>query len=76
MRFADVRCFSTLPIYRWRTIGMEACAGSNYWGRELEQLGHCVKLIPAQHVKPLARGQNNVPNPGRTEAHKERNKVT
>jgi transposase len=40
-------------------IGLEACAGSSYWGRELEQLGHSVKLIPAQHVKPLVRGQKN-----------------
>lgn len=48
--------FAQLPVC---TIGMEACAGSNYWGRELERLGHCVKLIPAQHVKPLVRGQKN-----------------
>ncbi len=41
------------------TIAIEACAGSNYWGRELEKLGHQVRLIPAQHVKPLRRGQKN-----------------
>ncbi len=51
-----VRYFAELPVC---TIGMEACAGSNYWGRELERLGHRVRLVPAQHVKPLVRGQKN-----------------
>jgi transposase len=51
-----VRYFAQLPAC---TIGMEACAGSNHWGRELERLGHQVRLIPAQHVKPLVRGQKN-----------------
>lgn len=40
-------------------IGMETCAGSHYWGRELSALGHEVKLIPAQHVKPYLRGNKN-----------------
>lgn len=40
-------------------IGIEACASSHYWARELEQLGHSVGLIPAQHVKPLLRGNKN-----------------
>jgi transposase len=51
-----IRYFATLPA---STIGMEACAGSNYWGRELKRLGHDVYLVPAQHVKPLVRGQKN-----------------
>ena len=37
-------------------VGMEACAGAHYWGRELEGLGHEVKLLPAQHVKAYVRG--------------------
>jgi len=40
-------------------IGMEACASSTYWARELEALGHTVKLIPAQHVKAFLRGNKN-----------------
>jgi transposase len=40
-------------------VAMEACAGSNYWGRELKALGHEVMLIPAQHVKPYLRGNKN-----------------
>lgn len=38
-------------------IGMEACGGSHYWARELTKLGHCVKLIAAQHVKPFVKSQ-------------------
>src|SRR6185312_12431170 len=33
-------------------IGMEACAGAHYWARKLEGLGHTVKLMPPQYVKP------------------------
>ncbi len=33
-------------------IGIEACASSHYWARELMALGHDVKLMPAQYVKP------------------------
>ena len=40
-------------------VGMEACATSHYWGRELSALGHDVKLIPPQHVKPLVQGNKN-----------------
>lgn len=40
-------------------IGMEACASAHYWARELIKLGHDVKLIPAQHVKPLVQGNKN-----------------
>ena len=40
-------------------VGMEACAGAHYWGRELEELGFEVKLIPAQYVKAFVRGNKN-----------------
>lgn len=33
-------------------IAMEACGSAHYWGRELEKLGHEVKLIPPAYVKP------------------------
>jgi len=32
-------------------VGMEACATSHYWGRELAKLGHEVRLMPAKDVK-------------------------
>jgi len=33
-------------------VGMEACGGAHYWARELEKLGHEVRLIAPQYVKP------------------------
>ena len=41
------------------TIAMEACSGSNYWGRTLQQRGFKVMLIPPQHVKPFVKGNKN-----------------
>jgi transposase len=41
-------------------VGMEACASAHHWGRELGALGHQVKLMPAQYVKPyVKRGKND-----------------
>jgi len=40
-------------------IGMEACATSHYWGRELMALGHEVKLMPPQYVKAYVRRNKN-----------------
>src|SRR4051795_2599511 len=40
-------------------IGMEACAGSHYWGRELQALGHEVRLIPTQYVNPYVKTNKN-----------------
>ena len=38
---------------------MEACAGAHYNARQLEALGHEVRLIPAQYVKPFLKGHKN-----------------
>jgi hypothetical protein len=40
-------------------IGMEACSGAHYIGRQLAALGHDVRLIPAQYVKPFLKGHKN-----------------
>ena len=48
--------FETLPPC---LIGIEACATSHFWARELGKLGHEVKLMPAQYVKPYVRRQKN-----------------
>jgi transposase len=37
-------------------VAMEACASAHYWGRQIKALGHEVKLIPPQYVKPFVRG--------------------
>ena len=42
-----------------KRIGMEACASSHYWARELKELGFEVSLLPAQLVKPLVQGAKN-----------------
>ena len=44
--------FSRLPRC---LVGMEACATSHYWARELRALGHEVRLMPAQYVKAYVK---------------------
>ena len=36
-------------------VVMESCAGSNYWAREIEKLGHTVQLIAPHYVKPYVQ---------------------
>ena len=41
-------------------VGMEACATSHQWARELKKLGHEVRLMPATYVKAyVKRGKND-----------------
>jgi len=40
-------------------IGMEACASSHHWSRELQALGHTVRLMPPAYVKPYVKRQKN-----------------
>jgi transposase len=40
-------------------VGMEACATSHYWARELTKLGHQVRLMPAKHVKAYIKRNKN-----------------
>ncbi|MGY2803881.1 transposase [Bradyrhizobium sp. USDA 4506] len=40
-------------------VGMEACASSHYWAREIRALGHGTKMIPASYVKPYVARQKN-----------------
>ena len=41
-------------------VSIEACGGSHHWARELTSLGHEVKVIPPQYVKPyVKRGKND-----------------
>lgn len=48
--------FSKLPRC---LVGMEACSSSHYWARELSSLGHEVKLMPPQYVKPYVKTNKN-----------------
>lgn len=43
-------------------VAMEACATSHFWGREIGDLGHQVRLIPPVYVKPFVKRQKNDAN--------------
>lgn len=40
-------------------VGIKACATSHYWSRELQAVGHTVRLIPPAYVKPYVKRQKN-----------------
>ena len=40
-------------------VGMEACGGANYWAREISKLGHEVRLMAPQFVKPYIKTNKN-----------------
>ena len=40
-------------------VGIEACATSHHWSRQLQALGHKVRLMPPVYVKPYVKRQKN-----------------
>ncbi len=48
--------FANLPACR---VGLEACGGAHYWARRLSTLGHTVRLIAPQFVKPYVKSNKN-----------------
>lgn len=40
-------------------VAMEACGSAHHWARELAKLGHEVKLIAPQYVRPFVKRQKN-----------------
>jgi transposase len=40
-------------------VGMEACATSHHWSRQLQALGHTVRLMPPAYVRPYVKSQKN-----------------
>ncbi len=51
-----------LPFFKKQPmclVGMEACATSHHWGREIEALGHSVRLMPPSYVKPHVKRNKN-----------------
>lgn len=43
-------------------VAIEGCGSSHYWAEQIEALGHSVRLIPPQHVKPFIRGHKHDAN--------------
>ena len=46
-------------------VGIEACSGADYWARTLQLLGHEVKIIAPQFVKPYVMANKNDKNDAR-----------
>lgn len=51
-----VEFFAQLPPC---VVGMEACASSHYWARELAKLGHTAQLMAPQCVRPYRKNEKN-----------------
>ena len=51
--------FATLPPC---LVGIEACPSAHHWGREIEALGHTVRLMPASYVKAYLKRSKNDAN--------------
>jgi transposase len=41
------------------TVALEACGGAHHWARELQAMGHNVRLIPPAYVKPFVKRHKN-----------------
>ena len=51
------RFFASLPA---TVVGLEACGAAHYWARLLQSLGHEVRMLPPQYVRPyVKRGKND-----------------
>ena len=58
----QLRRAQMLPFFKKQPlclVGMEACATSHHWARELEALGHEVKLMAPRYVKPYVKRNKN-----------------
>ena len=58
----QLRRSQLLPFFKKQRpclVGMEACATSHHWARQLIELGHEVKLMPARYVKPYVKRNKN-----------------
>ena len=58
----QLRRGQVLPFFKKQPpclVGMEACATAHHWARELEALGHWVRLMPPRYVKPYVKRNKN-----------------
>ncbi len=58
----QLRRRQVLPFFRKQPpclVGLEACATSHHWAREMAALGHTVRLMPPRYVKPYVKRNKN-----------------
>jgi transposase len=58
----QLRRRQVLPFFKKQPsclVGMEACATSHHWAREITKLGHEVRLMPPRYVKPYVKRNKN-----------------
>ncbi len=58
----QLRRRQVLPFFKKQPrclVGLEACATSHYWAREIAALGHEVRLMPPRYVKPYVKRNKN-----------------
>ena len=58
-RFSRAQLLRFTANRKVHVIGMEACGGSHFLGRALQEQGHEVRLMPAQYVKPYVKTNKN-----------------
>ncbi|WAW10407.1 IS110 family transposase [Oxalobacter vibrioformis] len=56
MRLRRNQLITTLGMQSPALIGVEASGGAHHWARELQKLGHEIKIMAPQHVKPYVKG--------------------
>ena len=62
LRRAKLTRYTILPLFEQAPralIGMEACPGAQWLARKLAAMGHTVRIIPAQFVKPFVKSNKN-----------------
>ena len=58
----QLRRGQVLPFFKKQSpclVGVEACATSHHWARQIEALGHQVRLMPPRYVKPYVKRNKN-----------------
>ena len=58
----QLRRSQVMPFFEKQSpclVGIEACATSHHWSRELQALGHEVRLMPASYVKAYVKRNKN-----------------
>ncbi len=58
----QLRRSQVLPFFKKQPpclVGLESCATSHHWAREIAALGHEVRLMPPRYVKPYVKRNKN-----------------